>query len=173
MPSHEEDLQFISEFQQIIIQQTTNHPNHTILLGWELNRDISLSWKHHNNTLTTPQAKDVVWKTYSENLYFTYIPTTTSFTRQGGENYSHTSLIDAFYIHTTNNQLYTSTTETTLEPNSNHFPICLTTPENTLLVKTMPFQDTPKPQILNPIPPQNIENFNNYFLERNTIQIDT
>jgi hypothetical protein len=59
MPSHVEDLQFIPEIQNIFTRQIRSHLNHTIMLGKDFNRDISLLGKHHNNIFTNLQSADL------------------------------------------------------------------------------------------------------------------
>jgi hypothetical protein len=74
-----------------------------------------------------------------------------------------------------NTQLYTSTIETAIERNSYHIHVYLNIPENILLAKSISpidTSDTSLPRILNPILPQNLQKFNNSFLEKNTMHID-
>jgi hypothetical protein len=96
MPSHLEDLPLLPNIQTTITQQITQHPNHTIILCGDFNRDIAVLGKYHGNIYTLPQEQDIAWNTFIHSLNATYIPTTTTYTRQGGENYTHTSLIDGF-----------------------------------------------------------------------------
>jgi hypothetical protein len=98
MPSHEEDLPLIPDIQATITQTITQHINHTIILCGDFNRDIVLIGRHHDNEFTPLQDQDHTWKDFTNNLQLTYIPTNTSFTRQGGANYTYTSLLDGFYI---------------------------------------------------------------------------
>jgi hypothetical protein len=92
------------------------------------------------------------------------------FTRQGGENYNQTSLIDDFYIRTSNIQSYFSTTNNNFILNSNHMHVHLHIPANTLIARSILLQP---PRILNPIPPSNIVKFNTQFLENNSVCINT
>jgi hypothetical protein len=104
------------------------------------------------------------------NLYLH--KTITSFTRQGGANYTHTSLLDGFYIKTSNTQHYLSYTNIDTILNSDHFLVHLHIPHNTLLARPIPPSIPKHPRILNPIPLHKIETFNVQFLETNTILIN-
>ena len=68
-------------------------------------------------------------------------------------------------------QNYTFHTNTDNILNSKHFPVHLKIPQNSLLARAMPPLTIQHPHILN-IRPHNIENFNQFFLETNTILID-
>jgi endonuclease/exonuclease/phosphatase family metal-dependent hydrolase len=168
MPSHEEDLHLLLD----ILDTITQHPNHTVILCGDFNRDIALIGRHHDNEFTPPQEQDRTWRDFTNNLQLTYIAIDTSFTRQGGANYTHTSLIDGYYLKTSNIQNYTSHTNTDNMLNSNHFPVYLQIPQNSLLARPLPLPTIQHPHILNPIPPNNIENFQHNFFESNTILID-
>jgi hypothetical protein len=56
--------------------------------------------------------------------------------------------------------------------NFDHFPVHLQIPQNSLLARSIPPPTLQHPRILNPIPPNNIENFQQKFFETNTILID-
>jgi hypothetical protein len=105
-----------------------------ILLLGDFNRNIALIGRHDNSTHIPPSPLDLHWCHFLSNLHLTYIPTSTTYTRQGGENYSHTSLIDGFFLkvdaHLTS---YSSYTNLTQNLNSDHFPIHLRIPPNCLL----------------------------------------
>ena len=172
MPSHEEDLRLIPIIQQNITQQTTNHPNHTHILCGDFNRDVALIGRQNEYTTTPPQLEDIEWRTFVNNLHLTYIPTNSSYSRQGGQNYNQTSLIDGYYIKTTNNTLYTSTTNNTHNLNSDHSPITLHIPPNTLIARDIPPTTEKPPRILNPIPQINIERFKTEFFEENAPELN-
>ena len=55
--------------------------------------------------------------------------------------------------------------------NSDHYPIALHIPHNTLIARPPPPTNTSSTRILNPIPPENIEKFNITFFEENSAQI--
>ncbi len=57
--------------------------------------------------------------------------------------------------------------------NSDHYPVILHVPHNTLIARPPPLTNNPPPRILNPIPPENIEKFNIALFEENSIQINT
>ena len=112
MPSHIEDIRLVPTIQQTIRMQINAHPNHTYVLCRDFNRDIALIGCQNKQRHSPPQEEDFTWKTYTESLSLTYIPTNTNYSRQGGLNYTHTSLIDDFYIKTQNPNIYASTTLT-------------------------------------------------------------
>ena len=58
MPSHEKDLYLIPNILVNITQTITQHPNHTIILCSDFNRDIALIGRHHDNQFTPPQEQD-------------------------------------------------------------------------------------------------------------------
>jgi hypothetical protein len=68
------------------MQITTQNPNHTIILCSDFNCDTALIGRHHDNEFTLPQDNDKTWKDFTNNFHLTYIPTNTSFIRQGGAN---------------------------------------------------------------------------------------
>ena len=172
MPSHNEHLRLIPIIQQTIEEQIIAHPNHTYILGGDFNRDIALIERQNENGDTPPQEEDILWRTYIENLVFTYIPTNTNYSKQGGHNYTSTSLIDGFFIRTQNPTLYTSTTITDKNLNSDHLPITLHIPPNTLLASHPPNTPNQTTRITNPIPQENLEKFNIKFFEENVIQLN-
>jgi hypothetical protein len=68
--------------------------------------------------------------------------------------------------------IFTSKTILNLKQNSDHYPICLDIPPNTIISKMhAPTSNNNKPKILNPIPPENINMFCIKFSETNTTQI--
>jgi exonuclease III len=96
MPSHEEDIRSIPLIHQTITQHTTNLPNHTIILCGDFNRDIALIGRQNEHNTTPPQVEDREWRAFTDSLHLTYIPTNSLYSRQGGPNYTHTSLIDGY-----------------------------------------------------------------------------
>jgi len=137
----------------------TTHPNHTYILCGDFNRDIALIGRQNKLNTTPPQIEDIEWRTFTNNLQLTYIHTNSPFSKQGGQNYTQTSLIDGYYIKTHNNSLYTSTTNHDHNLNSDHSSVTLHIPPNTLIVcPTMAKIDKTR-RILNPIPFDNIEKF--------------
>ena len=98
MPSHNKDLALIPKIQTNITHQLTSHPNHNITRLGDFNRDIALIGRHHNYTHVPPTPPDLYQQNFLTNLQLTYIPTTTTYSRQGGKNYTHTSLIDGFFL---------------------------------------------------------------------------
>ena len=172
MPSHEEDIRYIPIIQQSITQPTTNHPNHIHIICGDFNRDIALIGRQNEYITTPPQAEDIEWNTFMNNLQLTYIPTNSTYSRQGGTDYNQTSLIDGYYIKTPNNALYTSTTNQAHNLNSDHSPVTLHIPPNALLARAMPPITDRPPRMLNPIPQANIEKFKTKFFEENALQIN-
>ena len=139
----------------------------------DFNKDIPLIGRQNEQRFTPPQEEDILWNTYVESLSLTYIPTNTNYSRQGGHNYTHTSLIDGFYTNTQNSNIYISTT--LLEPNlnSDQLPITLHIPPNKLLARQPPPPTTRTTKIMNPIPQENLEKFKTIFFEENAIQLNS
>jgi hypothetical protein len=173
MPTHVDDTCLIPHLKNEITNQINSHPNHIYTLCGDFNRDIALRGRQSNNITTPPQEEDYQWKNFTTSLHLEYIPTNTSISRQGGYNYTSTSLIDGFYIHSPDNTKYISTTNTHMNLNSDHYPVVLHVPHNTLIARPPPLTNTPPIRILNPIPPENIEQFNITFFEENSTQINT
>jgi hypothetical protein len=173
MPTHVDDTCLIPHLKNEITNQINSHPNHIYTLCGDFNRDIALRGRQSNNVTTPPQEEDYQWKNFTTSLHLEYIPTNTSISRQGGYNYTSTSLIDGFYIHSPDNTKYISTTNTQMNLNSDHYPVVLHVPHNTLIARPPPLTNTPPIRILNPIPPENIEQFNITFFEENSTQINT
>jgi hypothetical protein len=138
----------------------------------DFNRNIALIGRQNDNLHTPPQEEDIQWRNFTTSLNLEYIPTNTTFCRQGGYNYTSTSLIDGFHINSSDNNRLFSTTNTHIDLNSDHYPITLHIPHNTLLARPILSNNTPRTRILNPIPPENLENFNIKFFEENSIQIN-
>ena len=156
MPSHAEDIRCIPIIQQNIAQQTTTHPNHIHILCGYFNKDIALIGRQNKYNTTPPQTKHIEWCKFTDNLQFTYIPTNIPYSRQGGQNYNQTSLINGYYIKIPNNALYTS----------------IIHPPNALLAHHPPPTTNKQKKILNPIPQENIKKFKTKFFEENALQIN-
>jgi hypothetical protein len=138
----------------------------------DFNRDIALIGRQNDHQITPPQAEAHIWRAFTTSLELHYVPTNTNFSRQGGHNYTQNSLIDGFFIKSPNNNHYSSTTNKTTHLNSDHLPIHLIIPPNTLIAKDPLTPSTPPPCILNPIPKANLEKFHTIFFEQHFNQID-
>ena len=110
MPSHEDDLPLIPTIQANITRQINTHPNHTYILCGDFNRDVALIGRQNDQQTTPPQPEDYLWHSFITSLELSYIPTNTTFSRQGGHNYTQNSIIDGFYTNIPHNQQFTSTT---------------------------------------------------------------
>jgi hypothetical protein len=106
MPTHTEDLHLIPNIKTTITDQITIHPYHIYTLCGYFNRDIALIDRQNDSSNTPPQEEDIHWKTFTASLNLEYIPTNTTFSRQGGNNYTSISLIDGFYINSPYNNTY-------------------------------------------------------------------
>jgi hypothetical protein len=160
MPTHLEDTHLIHFLKTAITNQITAHPNYIHILCGEFNRDIALTRRQNNNSNTPPQEKNIQWKNFTTTLNLEYIPTNTNISRQEGYNYTSTSLIDGFYINSPDNSRFTSTTNTNMNLNSDHYPVSLHIPQNILIGRPPPPTNTTPTRIVNPIPLENLENFN-------------
>ena len=138
MPTHLEDTHLIPCLKTEITNQITTNPNHTHILCGDFNRDIALTGRLNNHNNTPPQAEDIQWKNFTTTLKLEYIPTNLNISRQGGYNYTSTSLIDGFYINSSNNSTFTSTINTDMNLNSDHYPVTLHIPQNILLARPPP-----------------------------------
>ena len=172
MPSHEEDIPLIPTIQNTITNKINLHPNHTYILCGDFNRDIALIGRQNDQQTTPPQLEDHLWRSFTTGLDLSYVPTNIKFSRQGGNNYTQNSLIDGFFIKTPNNNQYTSITNQNINLNSDHLPIYLQIPPNTLIARTPITTSEPTPRILNPIPKQNLEAFRTKFFETHSNQIE-
>jgi hypothetical protein len=140
MPTHSEDTHLILYLKTAITDQIIAHPNHICILCGDFNRDIALIGRQNNNINTPPQEEDIQWKNFTTTLNLEYIPTNTNFSRQGGYNYTSTSLIDGFYINSPDNSRFTSTINTNMNLNSDHYPVTLHIPQNMLIARPPPPQ---------------------------------
>ena len=140
MPSHQNDLHLIPNILENITTTTNSNRNHIIILGGDFNRDVALIGHTNKNIHTLPNENDHQWHRYITQFNYQYINTNTTYSRQAGNNYFNTSLINYFYIY---NPTYTSTTNINFQQNSNHFPIILNLPPNTTLSR--PISNKPIP----------------------------
>ena len=172
MPTHTEDIRYISIIEQTITQQIAAHPNYTRILCGDFNRDITLIGRQTNYNITPPQPEDTEWRTFTDSIQLIYTPTNNIYSRQRGHNYTQTSLIDGYYVKSPDNTLYTSTINNDHNLNSDHSPVTLHIPPNTLLARPTPLTTNNTKRILNPIPQENLEIFKTKFYEENTLQIN-
>ena len=171
MPTHLKDTRLIPHLKTTITNQIAAHPNHTYILCGDFNCDIALIGRQNNNTNTPPQEEDIQWKKFTESLNFEYIPTNANFSRQGGYNYTSSSLIDSSYIDSPVNNRFTSTTNINTNLNSVHYLVTLHILHNTLMARPPPLATTTQTRILNPIPPENLEKFSIEFFKGNSTRI--
>ena len=133
MPSHQNDIHLIPNIMQTITQQITSHVNANIILCGDFNRDIALIGHTKDLTIHPPQPIDHQWRQFIQTLGLSYIPTSSTYTRQGGFNYTHTSLLDGYFTKSPILINYSSQTNTDLLQNSDHFPVSLLLPNNLLI----------------------------------------
>jgi endonuclease/exonuclease/phosphatase family metal-dependent hydrolase len=144
MPSHHNNLHLIPSIMQTITQQITYHHNAHIILCGDFNRDIAL-FGHTEDLIThPPQQTDHHWRHFTQILGLNYIPTNTNYTKQGGLNYTHTSLLDGYFTKSPTIINYSSQTNVDFLQNSDHFPVSLFIPKNNLIAKPPP--PSPPPQ---------------------------
>jgi len=160
MPTHLDETHLIPYLKTTITNQITAHPNHTHILCRDFNRDIALTGRQNNNNNTPPQEDDIQWKNFITTLNLEYILTNTNYSRQCGYNYTSTSLIDDFYINSSDNNIFTSITNTNINLNLDHYLVTLHIPQNILIARPQPPANTISTRILNSIPPENLEKFN-------------
>ena len=132
IPTHGDDIHLIPTIQYTIIQTLHKFSTINVLMCSNFNRDIALIGHYFNDQYYPPSALDKFWHTYTTTNNFTYIPIDTTYSRQGGHNYTNTSLLDGFY-YKGNLPNLTSHTLLNIHYNSDHFPLKLTLPSNTLL----------------------------------------
>jgi hypothetical protein len=160
MPTHNDDPYLIQDIKQELTWQITANPTSFCILVSDFNRDIALIGRHTSSTWTPPQPFDHQWRAFLVNLDFQYIPTSLPFTRQGGDTFSQTSLIDGFFLRNPNSPQFHSHTILSIYLNSDHLAVSLYVPPNTLLSRPPQPDRTPQARIPNPIPPEKIELFN-------------
>jgi hypothetical protein len=164
MPTHIDDITHFPIIQTTIFNHIHNNPQSNIILLGNFNRDIALIGMQNGPTNIAPIQHDLDWKQFTNSLHLKYIPTNTNYSYQGGYNYTSTSLIDGFYIkiqpNFSNTPTFSSTTILNRKQNSDHYPINLYIPPNNIIAKKhLPTPNSNKPKILNPIPPENINQF--------------
>ena len=93
MPSHPQDTHLIQDIQNEIRTIIHRHHNHHIILAGDFNRDILLKGRSSNGLITPPNQDDYEWARFTHNNGLTVVNNPTSFTRQGGHNYTSTSHI--------------------------------------------------------------------------------
>jgi hypothetical protein len=121
MPTHPQDLHLIQEIQTQIQTLTTNHStSHTILAG-DFHRDILLKGRSSNGMTSPPNPNDYEWARFTQSIGLNIINNQANYTRQGGHNYTLTSLIDGFYSNIPNHNTLQSHTITNLNQNSDHY----------------------------------------------------
>ena len=163
MPSHPEDLHIIPTILTTITHQINHHLQSNIIFYGNFNRDLFLIGRILNDITEPPHLLDYQWQLFTRNLDLQYIPIDTIYTRQGGPNYTNSSLIDGYFIKTTHNPSYISHTNINFPQNSDHFLVSLHIPQNTLLARPpLPLQARIN-RILNPNPQTNLYNFNISF----------
>jgi hypothetical protein len=125
MSTHHEDLTLVPIIKNTIHTTLNTHQSHTIILLRDFNRNTKLIGRNNNQTWTPPTNDDIEWAHFMNTQQLTSIPTNTTFSRQGGKNYTSTNLIDGYYIKATNTQNYKSYTMDKHNLNSDHYPISL------------------------------------------------
>ena len=172
MPSHIEDIRLIPIIQQTIRIQIDSHPNHIHILCGDFNKDIALIGCQ-NKTKIYPLTRR---RSKLENIHGKSIinihPADTNYSRQGGNNYTQTNLIDGFFIKAQNPTTYTSPTSVESNLNSDHLPIILHVPPNKLIARQPLPPITRTTRIMNPILQENLEKFKTKFFEENAIQLN-
>lgn len=125
MPSHINDIPLISKIKNQIQTLTKNHHPHNIILAGDFNRDILLQGHIHEGTLQTPNQEDKEWTQFLQNLDLHPIHNKENFSRQGGHNYTSSSLIDGFFTNLTQHTLLTCQTLINQNHNSDHYPVSI------------------------------------------------
>jgi hypothetical protein len=144
MPSHHNDLHLIPSIMQTITQQIIHHPNVHIILCGDFNRDIALIGHTEDLITYPPQQIDHHWRHFTQTLGLNYIPTNTTYTKQGGLNYTYTSLLNGYFTKSPTITNYSSQTNIDFLQNSDHFLVSLFISNNILIARPPP-----------PPPPQN------------------
>ena len=172
MPTHPQDLHLIQEIQDQIQTLTQSQPTAHIILGGDFNRDILLIGRSHNGTTSPPNPNDYEWARFTQSIGLNIIKNQATHTRQGGHNYTLTSLIDGFYSNHPHHNNLQSHTITNLNQNSDHYPVQLQLTPNSVIIKTKPTPN-PLPRITYPIPKANLQNLHTTFLDKQNLAIDT
>jgi hypothetical protein len=170
MPTHPQDLHLVQEIQTQIQRLITNHPtSHTILAG-DFNRDILLKGRSSNGQISPPTLNDYEWAKFKQDIGLNIIDNQASHTRQGGTNYTLTSLIDDFYSNLPNHNTLQSHTITNLNQNSDHYPVQLHLTPNSVIIRPTPIPNT-NPRINYPISETNIQTLHTTFLDNQNLAI--
>jgi exonuclease III len=151
MPTHLQDLHLVQEIQTHIQTLTTNHPTVHIILAGDFNRDILLKGRSSYGTISPPNPDDYEWARFTQSIGLNIIHNQATHTRQGGHNYTLTSLIDGFYSNIPTHNTLQSCTITNLNQNSDHYPVQLILAPNSVIIKTTPTPSS-SPRITYPIP---------------------
>jgi exonuclease III len=170
MPSHLEDAHLIPEIQNQIHNIILQHPNHTTILAGDFNRDILLQGRTNQDLTTPPTMEDNEWAQFTHNNGLKVITNPINFTCQGGHNYTSTSHIDGFYTNAPKASNLQSHTITTLNQNYDHYPVQLQLAPNTIIIKET-ITPTNIPRITYPISPNNLQNLQTTFMEKQNLEI--
>ena len=139
MPSHYNDIHLIPNIMQAITQHITSYFNDHIILCGDFNRDIALIGHTENLNVHPPQQSDHQWRDFTQTLGLNYIPTNTHYTKQGGLNYTHTSLLDGYLTKSPILINYSSYTNIDFLQNSDHFLVSLSISNNIFIARPPPF----------------------------------
>ena len=170
MPTHPQDLHLVQEIQSQIQNLTRNHPTYHIILAGDFNRDILLKGRSSNGMSSPPNPNDYEWARFTQNIGLHIINNQASHTRQGGHNYTHTSLIDGFYTNMPNHHTLISHTLTNLDQNSDHYPVQQQLATNSVIIKTTPTSNS-NPRIIYPISENSLQTLHTSFLEKQNLTI--
>ena len=170
MPTHPQDLHLLQEIQTQIQNLIRNHPtSHTILAG-DFNRDILLKGRSSDGITSPPNPNDYEWARFTQNIGLNIINNQTSYTRQGGHNYTLTSLIDGFYSNAPNHNTLQCHTLSNLDQNSDHYPVQLQLAPNSVIIKTT-IPHNPNPRLTYPIPENILQSLYTTFLDEQNLTI--
>jgi exonuclease III len=175
MPTHDDDMHLVPLILDSIAQITTSSKikNHNIILAGDFNRDIALIGRKQESITHPPNAQDKAWARFTNKLGLKYIPTNTDYSRQGGSNYTSQSLIYGYYK-TEETTTLQCTTDVSNIYNSDHFPILLNLPNNTIILPNKPSTNTQeRPYIPSPIPHHTLLKFHTMFEEESYSQVQT
>ena len=142
-----------------------------IILANDFNRDILVKGRTTNGTLIPPTTMDQEWAHFIQTNGLKVITNPIAFTRQGGHNYTSTSHIDGFYSNAPLTSNLQSHTLTNLNQNSDHYPIQLKLAPNTTILKVA-ITPTNNPRLIYPIPPNNLQNLQTIFLDKQNLAIE-
>ena len=165
MPTHPQDTHLIVEIQIQIPKLITQHPKHQTILAGDFNRDILLRGRTTDCILSPPNQADHEWAQFTQKVGLHVINNHNNFTRQGGHNYTSTSLIDGFYSNSPGHNNLQNHTVTHLNQNSDHYPILLQLPPNIIITKRTT-NPTYAPWIIYPISPANLQKLHTMFLDK-------